>query len=233
MTRRAFTLIELLVVIAIISILAGILFPVFARAKEQAKTTVCISNVSQLSRAFTMYIDDNNGKYPSDGAMYGYEVPTDWVQVGDNMRPGFIIADVEKGTIYPYVRNKDVYRCPSDTTVTELTYMMCRPFDYLKESAVRFPSTSIVLVGESTGDESYHNDGAFWPLWNDRNWREGGSGADLPAKWHNNGGLYAFADGHARRYLQTDTYFPGGVKNGGPYPKYFHWWQPTRAEEGQ
>lgn len=77
-TLRGFTLIELLVVIAIIAVLAGILFPVFSRAKESALRTTALSQAKQLGAGLTMYIDDNNGKYlPSTN--YGY--PTSAPQI--------------------------------------------------------------------------------------------------------------------------------------------------------
>lgn len=63
--NKGFTLIELLVVIAIISILAAILFPVFAQAKEAAKKTTCLSNLKQLGIAQVLYLNDNNDTYPS------------------------------------------------------------------------------------------------------------------------------------------------------------------------
>jgi prepilin-type N-terminal cleavage/methylation domain-containing protein/prepilin-type processing-associated H-X9-DG protein len=63
-SRRGFTLIELLVVIAIIAILAAILFPVFAKARERARTTSCLNNQIQIGRALLMYLDNNDELYP-------------------------------------------------------------------------------------------------------------------------------------------------------------------------
>ncbi|MHB9026811.1 MAG: type II secretion system protein, partial [Armatimonadota bacterium] len=64
MRKRGFTLIELLVVIAIIAILASILFPVFAKAREKARQATCNSNVRQLATAVQMYVQDNNSRFP-------------------------------------------------------------------------------------------------------------------------------------------------------------------------
>ena len=65
MSRRGFTLIELLVVIAIIAILAAILFPVFAKAREKARQTSCLSNLKQLGLSFLMYAQDYDELLPS------------------------------------------------------------------------------------------------------------------------------------------------------------------------
>jgi prepilin-type N-terminal cleavage/methylation domain-containing protein/prepilin-type processing-associated H-X9-DG protein len=114
--HAAFTLIELLVVIAIIAILAAILFPVFARAREAARKTACLSNLRQLGLAFQLYTQDYDEALPNStdgtpgagqlGAWNFYKVfPT-------NTNPGSY--DVTQGALYPYVKNKQVYICPSD-----------------------------------------------------------------------------------------------------------------------
>jgi prepilin-type N-terminal cleavage/methylation domain-containing protein/prepilin-type processing-associated H-X9-DG protein len=75
MRRKGFTLIELLVVIGIIAILAAILFPVFASAREKAKQSSCLNNMGQLTKAFKMYLDDYSGRYPLSGC-------ADWTRDG-------------------------------------------------------------------------------------------------------------------------------------------------------
>ncbi len=104
---RAFTLIELLVVIAIISILAAILFPVFARARESARRTVCLSNLRQHGQALTLYLQDYDERFPvanfSD-SLYGFP-PQLHRQAGT---PVSLESVTE-----PYVRNHAVYWCPT------------------------------------------------------------------------------------------------------------------------
>jgi len=96
-----FTLIELLVVIAIIAILAAILFPVFAKVREKARQTACLSNEKQLGLAFLQYIQDNDEELPC--GPYGlttYEVG--WA-----------------GEVYPYVKSSNVFTCPDDPTIVQ------------------------------------------------------------------------------------------------------------------
>ena len=128
MTRRGFTLIELLVVIAIIAILAAILLPVFASARDRARSSSCANNLKQLGVAEMQYTQDydelmapvinrygvpnasiifgpanSNGNYNTYGLLGGSASPT-------LQHPGWIEA------IYPYVKSKGVFICPSDYT---------------------------------------------------------------------------------------------------------------------
>jgi len=96
--RKGFTLIELLVVIAIIAILAAILFPVFARARAQARKTRCISNLRQIGLAMNMYCTDTEGVLPYVTAKF----------TADPSKP--VITDV----LASYTRNREIFRCPSD-----------------------------------------------------------------------------------------------------------------------
>jgi prepilin-type N-terminal cleavage/methylation domain-containing protein/prepilin-type processing-associated H-X9-DG protein len=97
--RRAFTLIELLVVIAIIAILAAILFPVFAQARDKARQTACLNNMKQWGVGLMMYIQD----YDELGPQAGYE---------SCMPP----ASQWHNAVQPYIKNKGILKCPSDAT---------------------------------------------------------------------------------------------------------------------
>ena len=94
--RSGFTLIELLVVIAIVAILAAILFPVFAQAKSAAKSVSCLSNTKQLSLAYVMYRNDNEGVMP--------------LTVMSGSGPSWLNAS------QPYIKNRGIYRCPADAS---------------------------------------------------------------------------------------------------------------------
>jgi len=123
--RKGFTLIELLVVIAIIGILAAMVFPVFARARESARKAVCLSNVKNIALAIQMYLADNNDTLPPEehrqevwdyfqtapgGGMGEEEVePGECIQMPLTANPYLqwpVVLD-------EYVKNRDVWRCPS------------------------------------------------------------------------------------------------------------------------
>jgi prepilin-type N-terminal cleavage/methylation domain-containing protein len=126
-TERGFTLIELLVVIAIIAILAAILFPVLAKARESARNTQCISNLNQLSKACKMYMNDWDQRFPVGLNKYDRDVQRDWdpegrersydranLQIGPDPVSEADDPDYTAGTLDPYVKNREVWRCPSD-----------------------------------------------------------------------------------------------------------------------
>lgn len=114
--HQAFTLIELLVVIAIISILAAILFPVFARARENARRTSCLSNIKQMGLAAMQYVQDYDETFPQ----YGYAVPS-----GTVLPDGVIWAGTTAAPniywpqlLFPYHKSIQVFWCPSSSNFT-------------------------------------------------------------------------------------------------------------------
>jgi prepilin-type N-terminal cleavage/methylation domain-containing protein/prepilin-type processing-associated H-X9-DG protein len=222
MQKRGFTLIELLVVIAIIAILAAILFPVFAQAREKARQTTCLSNMRQLGTAFMMYRADWEGRNP--GPADGGRCPGEWrapewpwwmtgfraylegqwvpcfpvlMQASnpDSQVSGLWLlwGHVTKGAIYPYVKNPDVYICPSDRRGQEkkLSYSMNAVAGFIPEPVVERPAEFVELVDEG----ETLNDGYFWAI----TWRPGGAELnDCPSIMHANGANFLFFDGHSK-----------------------------------
>lgn len=108
--RKAFTLIELLVVIAIIAILAAILFPVFARARENARRASCMSNLKQIGLGFMMYSQDYDEHLPYSFNYYIYTGSTSGTLVW------------WEDTLQPYVKSYQLFICPSESTPTSYNY---------------------------------------------------------------------------------------------------------------
>jgi prepilin-type N-terminal cleavage/methylation domain-containing protein/prepilin-type processing-associated H-X9-DG protein len=119
--RRGFTLIELLVVIAIIAILAAILFPVFASAREKARQTTCLSNQKQLGLAFAQYTSDFDECFP----------PRCYLQAPYTNWPDIIMS---------YVKSTAVFRCPDDVNTGTAGYGLTYPVSYAYSIDISSPN---------------------------------------------------------------------------------------------
>ncbi|MBM3474405.1 MAG: DUF1559 domain-containing protein [Armatimonadetes bacterium] len=180
-THRGFTLIELLVVIAIIAILAAILFPVFARAREKARQTNCLSNLKQIGTATMMYIQDFDERYPghtSNAADPTYDWP---ISIG------------------PYVKNAQLFRCPSANPPPTHMYISGVPLCYgyncyyhgYQNQAQIQDVAGTILAADSNGDNRIGPDYAV------RQARVAGCGDQLTVP-HNETLNCTFSDGHSK-----------------------------------
>jgi len=207
--RRGFTLIELLVVIAIIAILAAILFPVFAKAREAARKTACINNLKQIGIAVMAYTQDYDETYPYDS--FG---------IGGNTaalaNPGPAL-DVNHwpGRVQPYIKNTKIFQCPSSApTATpadqNMGYWSNGPV-FISVSGTGQPMAAltapadIVMCFDDIGAQN-RNQVVFRPYWpavNNSAVTDGGSlatltnGAVRPGP-HNEMINVLFSDGHAK-----------------------------------
>jgi len=111
--RAGFTLIELLVVIAIIAILAGLLFPVFSRAKASAKQSTCLSNLKQIGSALALYAADYDDKFPHAVDASDRYRPEIWSEHPD-FQARIPYMPLLHEALQPYVKNREIFRCPAD-----------------------------------------------------------------------------------------------------------------------
>ena len=193
MRRRAgFTLIELLVVIAIIAILAAILFPVFARAREKARQSNCLSNVKQQVLGVTMYAQDYDETLMSiyydlngDGG-FGVGDPT-WMDV-----------------IRPYLKNTQIFSCPSKK---DWTYGYALNYGYWGSGDVYTPPPGRPLADLKRPSETVlvldnNSSSSRWYLW--EAWGDTPAYTTLPADRHNDGLNVGYCDGHGKWGKRTD-----------------------------
>jgi len=195
-----FTLIELLVVIAIIAILAAILFPVFARAREKARQTSCLNNMKQMALAVHMYAQDYDETLPfatmwtggsPAGAFSGYTSYLIWPDL-----------------LYPYVKNRQVFICPSNMqdwigygwnvyigyygAIWMIPAYSTRTQDIysgVKLATIPYPAQHVAIADHHKVPPAT----SIYRLW--------GSYAADPLYWqevHNGGWNIAFVDGHAK-----------------------------------
>jgi prepilin-type N-terminal cleavage/methylation domain-containing protein/prepilin-type processing-associated H-X9-DG protein len=211
MRRTGFTLIELLVVIAIIAILAAILFPVFAKAREKARQSSCLSNIKQIGLALLQYSQDY------DEVIVRCEVyqPTTyvgrWVDRNDGTRT-YYWAWLDG--IAPYMKNEQVVICPSSGTALLAAPNRIRA-DYVYNGQLSNMSLGAVTSPASTlwfGDIGYASGnaptGSATYIENYIGARSGLVANHQATAWHanrhNDGGNYGYVDGHAKWLGKTD-----------------------------
>jgi prepilin-type N-terminal cleavage/methylation domain-containing protein/prepilin-type processing-associated H-X9-DG protein len=247
--KRAFTLIELLVVIAIIAILAAILFPVFAQAREKARQISCVSNLKQIGTAVMMYCQDYDNLVP---------VQNQW---GDSYDPYIVSARLQ-----PYVKNFQLFKCPDSPM--EMGTTQAQQQDNGSGKYMPDPAT-IGLPASKVGPDKYYNDvypptdykfnpsfygqlpprsldspdicqasqtvlAIDWPpintTWPYETWWASHGG---PAKGrHTEGSAVMFADGHAKWFPFSKLY-PGGRDYGRSYEwNYWGFWWGAQMNGG-
>jgi prepilin-type N-terminal cleavage/methylation domain-containing protein/prepilin-type processing-associated H-X9-DG protein len=200
--NSAFTLIELLVVIAIIAILASILFPVFGRARENARRSSCSSNLKQIGLGFMQYIQDYDERFPMSR---NGNVPTeqgDWALV-----------------LQPYLKSAQIFQCPSETRGPQtgaptdfygysdywVNRRLCGIADtdaWLGRNQAELNATALICLAGDGSSEDNNNVTAFNYGRPSYNLYEVGnsnlSGNNRPENRHLDGANYAFADGHVK-----------------------------------
>lgn len=193
MTRRGFTLIELLVVIAIIAILAAILFPVFARAREKARQSSCLSNVKQIALSTMMYSQDYDERMPlkyfTTGVSGAIKYP------GGNSSA----HSIWPLPVYPYINNIQIFNCPSYSFKWSGNYSGTSAYgisDYIDGAAladIDEPAATIL-----TADTFTEEDGMSYRISRTISLTPGGKVRAAVSDRHNGGANFGFCDGHAK-----------------------------------
>jgi len=218
MRRRGFTLIELLVVIAIIAILAAILFPVFARAREKARQASCSSNTKQIALGILMYCQDYDERFMNLG----------WCNLP-------IGAFRWPDGVYPYVKNTQLFLCPSASGQVCCSGVNVPTTDYgfniwnyrqngWYTSVIKGPApANTILIGDQA-------DGGCVRILSD-NCVVSGCGcysgqhpvqnSHYLTDRHNQGANYAFCDGHVKWLQTTVPTAANGWRSGNPPPNMY------------
>jgi len=196
--RKGFTLIELLVVIAIIAILAAILFPVFAKAREKARQTSCLSNIKQIGLGSLQYMNDYDERFfghiqgRRDDPVYGATGPPGYIRWADQ--------------IYPYVKNAQLFTCPSNPTYDFVPNTRDAYFGYGLNYWLTFYYYYVSLADITKAAETiWYTDCNYYVVYPTyylytypTNTTYGQNGTARLQLRHNDGVNCAFVDGHAK-----------------------------------
>jgi len=228
MRKRGFTLIELLVVIAIIAILAAILFPVFAQAREKARMAACQSNLKQMGNAFQMYTQDFDETYPNASPSISNDCAVLGVTATATLSRGSWDGWIGN-LLMPYTKNVGIYTCPSQPRVNGVNrdtgnnacpgapYIFTSyAFNYnrlfgIAITNINEPANMLAVWDSNTGwaDCSYATGCGIWSQ-RDICWFMVKKGLPLAsgqscslltnpvASWHNDGNNYLYCDGHVK-----------------------------------
>lgn len=191
MRRTGFTLIELLVVIAIIAILAAILFPVFAKAREKARQSSCLSNFKQTALAIMSYAQDYDEGLPRQYFDAAGPEPWEWCNKGQYTN--------YQDYITPYVKNTQIFKCPSSQLAAEQATAWNSYLNGKSLGSLQSPSTMVMTL-DSVQE------------WLDAGCLKEGNRVDSR---HNDGFNANFLDGHAkwfkRSQMTLDMYNEGSA----------------------
>jgi len=245
MAEQGFTLIELLVVVAIIAVLAAILFPVFARARDNARRASCISNLKQIGLGMMMYVQDNDDRFPQIFTTGNTVLPPD----GQDFYPGAGYWFWQQ-IIFPYVKSDQLFFCPSSPSgigadipslgsTNPYATMLNANYGYNDNIALDAgPSLTQSAIRDASGTYLFMEFGLYYfaqSILNTPNFTNSGyiSGAGLYGRGcsmtetpefksdcekgrHFGGVTVGFADGHVK-WLRTDKILAEGANNNGAW----------------
>jgi prepilin-type N-terminal cleavage/methylation domain-containing protein/prepilin-type processing-associated H-X9-DG protein len=260
--KAGFTLVELLVVIGIIALLISVLLPALNSARQQAQAVQCMSNMRQLGLAFSNYVNDNKGWMPSTDTCgpitpqnFYITIPANasetplWSSVSATQTwigwvdAGPTEAALENGTLWKYLKNAGIYKCPTDSNGSRLrtyslNYLICpsdndtgysgnfnvNQWKIYKVNQVPRSTETITFVEEA--DPRAASSGASAATqWNEGGWEQNPIKAKLPSNWidtvvswHHKGANFTFVDGHAEYWKWTDIRTINYLQNDPTWP---------------